>query len=126
MNKKLHVALVIGLAVALGGCKSMERIFKPDTIIKTEYVEKLVPVYIIPAPPKVERPTLATSLLTPEQKLSLGELVKAYVVETEQLSAYASLLEDVIKKYEELSKRTDNKQWEIVLKAGRAEIREKQ
>ena len=117
---KKNITLIM-LVVLLSGCGIFKT--KPPIVI-TEYKDKYVPVYIIPAPPKTERPSSALTALTEEQKKSLGEVVKAYVIEVNQQDAYIVLLEEVLKKYQELSQKSETN-WEIILKDGRAELRQK-
>ncbi len=97
-NKYLYFILLISI---LTGCAST---CEP----RIEYKEKVVPVYKIPTPPKVDRIPLETDFLTEEQKQSLGDLAKAYHVDVVILLQYAKQLEEIIKKYDELSKKDTN------------------
>jgi hypothetical protein len=93
--------LTILLCVAMtAGC-----IKKP--MVKTEYVEKKVPVNAVPAPPTVPKPVLETSKLTEEDKKNLGKVTQAYVVENKQLKAYTGILEMIINTYRELSEKAE-------------------
>lgn len=71
--------------------------------IRTVYQEKDVPVYVVPAPPKVQQPDLAINNLTEKQKDDIGELAKAYNISLVQLGQYACKLKNIVDKYEFLS-----------------------
>ncbi len=87
---------VIALAVLLSACANKE--------VKTEYVEKPVPYIVVPTPPTLVRPSLATADLTEEEKKVDGEVAKAYVITVEQLLNYSTILEKIIAKYDQMSK----------------------
>ena len=70
---------------------------------KTVYVDKNIPVYIVPAPPKVEKPILIINSLTDAQKNNIGELTKAYAISLKQTMQYACKLKNIVDKYTELS-----------------------
>lgn len=110
MIKKLLVVLM--LAVPLAGCNT----FSKKPIIKTEYVEKLVPVNAVPQPPKVERPIPETSLLTDADRKDIGKVAKAVTVEKKQWEDYSTILETIINKYKELADKAEvQSQLEIIL-----------
>lgn len=79
----------------------------PKTIIKTEYVEKRVPVNAVPAPPKIDKPVYETSKLTPEDRKDIGKVSYALVVESKQKDGYIEILELVINKYKELAGKAE-------------------
>lgn len=73
-----------------------------------EVVEVPVPVAVVPKPPDVSRPILATEVLTEEQKANVGELVKAHRVALQQAISYATILERVIDVYRRLHFETNS------------------
>ena len=89
---------MVVLVLALFGCNSTK------VIEKVVYKDKLVPVTVVPAPEKVNKPILLIDQLSIEQKNDLGELSKAYVISIEQLEEYSKQLSLVINKYDEMSK----------------------
>lgn len=97
MNKKLLTILFIVLA---SGCAS-----KP--VIKEVYVEKKVPVNSVPQPPKVDRPILETTKLTPEDRKDIGKVSQAVVVENKQLLGYTSILELIINTYKQAADKSE-------------------
>lgn len=116
MNKLL---LSLVLVAFLSGCKTN------PPIVKTEYKNVYVPVYVVPGPPEVQEPVLATDTLTEAQKQDIGELAKAYVIENKQLRNFNGLLLEIVQKYAEMASKTGGV-WEIVIVNGHAELREKQ
>lgn len=72
-----------------------------------------VPVYMVPAPPKIERPELPIhSILSQENFVSntvsgknTGELAKAYVVSLRLAMNWGLALERIVYAYEKMSKR---------------------
>ena len=67
------------------------------------YKEVKVPIVKVLAPPVVNKPELAITTLTPEQKDDLGELAKAYKITIMQLEQYVTILEDILAKQKELA-----------------------
>lgn len=109
--------LIIALALSLTACNSTG--IRP---VHTIYKDKLIPVAVVPMPPEVKKPILATTQLTEQEKHDLGALVKAYVVENEQLSAYSKILESIVAEYKRLAiKSTDG--YELVMVDGKVELR---
>ncbi len=94
----------------------------PKTIIKTEYVEKRVPVNAVPAPPKVERPVYETSKLTPEDRKDIGKVTQAVTTESKQKDGYIEILETVINKYKELSEKAEILVAPLLLPAPEAKV----
>ena len=90
MNK-IVIALACLLAV---GCMP---------ITKEKIQKEEVPVYVIPAPPVVDRPILETSKLTAEDRKDLNKVAKAMTIAKEELEEYADSLEKIVNKYRELS-----------------------
>lgn len=93
---KLSNALVLVTAViALTACTK-----KQD--VKIEYKDRFVPVYVVPAPPEVQRPEL---LLNEANKdtVSDEEFVRLYSATTAQLNGYIEALELIIQRYRELA-----------------------
>lgn len=83
MNKFL---IAILLTVALVGCSKEEN-------VRTVYKNVPVPVYVVPQPPVITRPVLATETLTVEQKTVPGEVLKAERASVIQLQGYIHQLE---------------------------------
>lgn len=94
MMKSIIVPIFI--VVFLSGCWGGGR-----NVIR-DVVEVPVPVAVVPNPPEVTRPILATEVLTEEQKANVGELVKAHRVALQQAITYATILERVIDVYRRL------------------------
>lgn len=84
--------------LTIAGCQTMKQ--KPNT----QYVDKYIPVYIVPSAPKVKQPVLAIKVLTDTQKNKLGELVKAYAISLHQEVCYAKQLREILDEYSKLSK----------------------
>lgn len=99
MNKILLAVLI----TALSGCA------KDKVLIKTVYVDKVVPVAVVPTPPTVVKPVSELSKLTPEERKDIGPLSKAMVVDIKQQEGYITLLEAIIDKYRELAEKSGNK-----------------
>lgn len=70
---------------------------------KTVYVDKDIPVYVVPKPPAIIKPVLAIDLLTVAQQDDIGELTKAYSISLKQAMQYACQLKNVVDKYDDLS-----------------------
>lgn len=83
--------------VALVGCKTDG---EPQIVYKTVNV----PVYIVPAPPPVERPKLVLET-TPVEQLNSSDAayVKALAASFNQLAGYVKELETVYNKYMQLA-----------------------
>lgn len=95
MNFRIPLAISLGLL--LTACKT-------DGEVQIVYKTTNVPVYVVPAPPPVNRPELALET-TPKEVLdsSDGAYVKALAASFEQLSGYVEELEIVVNKYKELA-----------------------
>jgi hypothetical protein len=91
-----RLIIYIILCIFLIGCSNKE--------IRTEFVDKPVPYIVVPPPPTLVRPSLATLELTEDEKKIDGEIAKAYVITVEQLLNYVSILEKIVARYEQLSK----------------------
>ena len=92
-RKKLFISL---FAVAcLTACTK-----KQD--VKIEYRDRFVPVYVVPAPPQVQRPEL---LLNENNKNTVSdeEFARLYSATTAQINGYVEALEKIIQKYAELA-----------------------
>jgi hypothetical protein len=103
--KKILILLTI--SIFLSACKTT-----PDR--ETVYVDKPIPFYIVPKPPKVERPQfLYTQYSTPEKKKELkdnpGKAVRIATLSLKQYEEYIVILESVINKYDELADKSKNK-----------------
>jgi hypothetical protein len=99
MVKKL---LILCVSLILVGCQTTPT---PNTV----YKDVKIPSYIVPKPPKIERPQLAIETITPEQQKEQGELVKAYTLTIKQLEQYVVGLEKIITRYDEVSGEHDTK-----------------
>ena len=97
---KLKLIAMTAMVVLMTACV-------PKTIIKTEYVEKRVPVNAVPAPPKIEVPVYETTKLTPEDRKDIGRVSQAVTVEAKQKDGYIKILELVINKYKELADKAE-------------------
>lgn len=84
------ILLVILLAILMTGC---------NTVGKLKYQNVATPVYVVPAPPKVDRPALAVDALTPEQRTDAGLVAQAQRATAVQKQGYIDQLELIIKKY---------------------------
>lgn len=92
LGNKIFIAL--SLALLLSGCETTKKIV---------YKEVPYPVYVVPAPPEIERPVLQIHKLTDEQKAIDGEILKAERASVVQLLSYIDELELIVGKYRELS-----------------------
>lgn len=74
--------------------------------IRTDVVEQLVPVLHCPPPPDgvLQRPQLPIATITEES--SPGDVAKKYKATVKSLQGYAQRLEQVVKNYDEISKKT--------------------
>lgn len=76
----------------------------PKVAIKEKVVTKEIPIFVIPRPPEVsQKPVLATSKLTAEDKKDINKVSRAMEISIQQLINYSSDLEKVYNKYKELS-----------------------
>lgn len=78
------------------------------------FVDKPIPFYIIPKPPKVEKPNfLYKQYSTPEMKQELkgnpGKAVRVARLSLAQYEGYVSILESIINKYDELADKSKKK-----------------
>lgn len=95
--KTISTISIALLAVSLAACKTKS---DPKIVYKTVNV----PVYIVPAPPPIERPVLVLES-TPLEQLNSSDAayVKALVASFKQLTGYAEELETVYNKYMQLA-----------------------
>lgn len=70
---------------------------------RIEYVEKKVPIAVVPAPPVVPAPDYDLDDLTDEQRLLIGVVAKAYAIDLSMCMSYAGILEEIVDTYRELS-----------------------
>lgn len=98
MNKKLII--VAALAILATACT-------PKTIIKTEYVERKVPVNSVPQPPVVVKPTYTTPFLTPEDRKDIGKVGYAVGVDSKLKDDYISILEAILAKYKDMADKSE-------------------
>ncbi len=89
-----NILSVILLSLFLLGC---------DTVGKVKYVNVPTPVYVVPAPPAVQRPVLAIDLLTPEQRSDAGVVAQAQRATVVQKNGYIEQLELILNRYASLS-----------------------
>jgi hypothetical protein len=87
--KKLIAIICMGLV--LSACTPAE--------VKTVYKDKDVPIYIVPAPPIVQKPVLYLSTMTTAQQDDIGELAKGYKTTLTQVIQYACKLQLIVDKY---------------------------
>lgn len=71
--------------------------------VKIEYQDRYVPIILIPPPPELTVPQYYAQELTEEQKQSIGEVSKAYVVSTQQAMNYIENLQSVYDLYAQLA-----------------------
>lgn len=75
----------------------------PKKIVKeVQYVDKPIPVYIVPEPAKVTRPKLHVDMLSNVDKNDPGRYAQALSASVIQLKGYIKELETVYNKYIEL------------------------
>jgi hypothetical protein len=80
------------------------------------YVDKPIPFYIVPAPPKVTRPVWAKDSLDIDKnslRQNPGLVSRAIKLTMEQKDEYILLLEEIINKYNEMSIESKNKLREL-------------
>jgi len=104
MNNRLKISLsLIVCSAFMFGCSLIEP--------RIEYRDKIVPVYTVPKPPKIERPTLPihdaryrnpTFVSNPD---NLGQIVQDYVISVRLLINYAEALNEIVETYRVLSER---------------------
>lgn len=97
MNKKLFVIAAVALLAT--GCTK--------DIIKTEYVEKKVPVNSVPQPPNVTKPDYATPKLTAEDRKDIGKVGHAITEDSKLKDGYISILEAIVNKYKEMADKSE-------------------
>lgn len=90
MNKLILITLC---ALALTSCK---------TNIKTEYVDKPIPIYLTPKPSKITKPIYAIDTLSLEDKKDPAKLSKAIATTAAQKNVYIEQLEKVYTTYDKL------------------------
>lgn len=100
-----RIIFALFLITLLTGCVTKE--------VKTEFVDKPVPYIVVPPPPTLVRPPLATLELTEDEKKIDGEIAKAYVITVEQLLNYTAILEKIVARYDQLAKMTTQQREEI-------------
>lgn len=98
MNKKLII--VIALAVLVTSCRA-------TPVIKTEYVERKVPVNSVPQPPKVKKPDYTAPKLTAEDRKDIGKVGYAITFDSKLKDAYISVLEAIVNKYKEMADKSE-------------------
>lgn len=74
--------------------------------VKVEYQDRYVPIILIPPPPELTVPQYYARELTEEQKQSIGEVSKAYVVSTQQAMNYIENLQSVYDLYVQLAEES--------------------
>jgi type IV pilus biogenesis protein CpaD/CtpE len=95
MVKEIVITITIAL---LSACA----VAPPAKIV---YQEVKIPIIVVPAPPKFERPVLEIDKLSDLQKEDEGQLAKAYVITIKQLEDYSDRQQQSIDKYDDLSKQ---------------------
>lgn len=99
---KIKLILAVSVALLLSSCAA------DKVIVKTEYVEKKVPIAVVPTPPQTNKPVSDVSTLTPEQRKDIGILSKALVATVKGQEDYIRILELIINRYKELADETGN------------------
>lgn len=74
--------------------------------VKIEYQDRYVPIILVPPPPELVASAFYAEELTEEQKESIGELSKAYVVSTQQAMNRIENLESVYDLYVKLAEES--------------------
>lgn len=102
MVKRIVTMLFLASLLTLSGCAS----------ICAKYQTQKPPVYVyvqqpIPAPPVVERPAL--KILEINASSSDGDVVVYYRTDLQQLLNYSLQLEDIVKKYRDLSNKPEER-----------------
>lgn len=77
-------------------------------LFPTKYRDVPVPVYQVPAPPKIDRPSLPIHSLTIADTMDVQKVIKAHVVSTRLLINYSEALSEIVNTYAELAARTEN------------------
>lgn len=95
-----YITLII-LSLSMMGCVAPR--------VKTVYQDKYIPIPYIPAPPHVEEPEYYSNTLTEAQKEDIGELTKAYVIDSKQAVSYAENLKKVYDSYTKLAETSENR-----------------
>jgi hypothetical protein len=91
MNSKLLIVFLS--AILLVGCATPRIVYK----------DVAYPVYVVPAPPPVNRPVLIVDTLTPAESEDPGIVLRAQRATSEQKNGYITELELIINKYRELA-----------------------
>jgi hypothetical protein len=94
MVKEIGICIVLAI---LSACTT-----SPPRIV---YQEVKIPITVVPAPPKLERPVLEIDRISDTQKQDKGELDKAYVITIKQLEGFSDRQQKIIDKYDALSKQ---------------------
>lgn len=95
-----RIIMLLILPLMLSGCWFCKE------NIKEVYVDKYIPIVIVPKPPPVNDKKSYVSDLTMEQKNDIGELSKAYVISTKELSHSKEQYKKVYDTYVDLAARS--------------------
>lgn len=98
-----HIILLIFVAIFFAGCAT-----RPP-VEHVVYVDKYIPIPIVPNPPTVKKPDYYANSLTEEQKNDIGELGKAYVISSQEAVNYTRNLEEVYEVYKDMAARSENR-----------------
>lgn len=98
MRNILTIMILGGLLMGCGGVQ-----------VKTVYQDVYIPIPYVPEPPEVTEPEYYSTTLTEEQRNDIGELSKAYVIDSKQALSYASNLKKVHDTYKILAENSENR-----------------
>lgn len=90
-----RILLVLAILALITGCSTQEQ--------KIKYEIVKVPVYTVPMPPKLDRPSLPIKSLTEEEKEDEGILSQAYASSLARVTNYARALEMVVEEYRNIA-----------------------
>lgn len=99
--------LALAMTFILTGCAATE------TKTDVRFVDRPVPIYIVPAPPTIQKPDYETDKLSEDikrdYKNNTGAIIRAFKITMVQKDQYIATLEEVIEKYRLLSIESKNK-----------------
>jgi len=99
----IKLTIILVFVISLLGCSILEP--------RVEYRDKLVPVYTVPEPPKIERPELPIhgprygNLLFLSNPDNIGQIAQDYAVSLRLALNYSTAQEEIIETYRRLSQQ---------------------
>ena len=95
-----NIFIILATSLLLVGCSLF-----PERVVYEEYP---IPVYTIPEPPEIERPSLPIHSLSERDRDDSETVIRAYVISTRLLLNYAVALEEIVQAYADLAETTKN------------------